>query len=289
MRLSIVTDELSADIETALELATGMGVGAVELRGIGEGRFPQVDSFWQARVPELIEEAGVSVAALSPGLFKIPYPFSPSASTRILRWEDAMLFRRHQDADALVRRHLEELLPAAIEAAQQVGTKTIVAFSFDRVDAAVGPMPDAAVDVLRDAAATVGLAGLSLAIEVEHVCYGDTARRTADIVERVDHPALGINWDPANAYRAGDDLPFPDGYAAVRNHVRHVHFKDAWTDPASGHREFVINGVIDWKGQIAALRDDGYDGFVSVETHARPKIEMTRRTVERVRELGVDQ
>lgn len=283
----MVTDELSADLETALELARSMGLGAVELRGIERQRYPRVDDFLRARVPELIAEAGLSVAALSPGLFKIPYPRTPPPDTRILRWEDATLFRRHRDAEALVREHLEELLPATIEAAHELGAPTIVCFSFDRADADPGALPDAALDVLRDAAQTVGDAGLTLAIEVEHVCYGDTGAHTAEIAERVGHPALGINWDPANAYRGGDERPYPDGYAAVRELVRHVHFKDARTNPQTGRREFVTEGVIDWSGQFEALKVDGYTGYVSVETHARPKIEMTRRFVERARELGV--
>jgi sugar phosphate isomerase/epimerase len=286
MRLSVVTDEVSADLETALELVLSMGVNAVELRGIGEQRYPAVDEFWQVRTRELIGEAGVSVAALSPGLFKIPYPVRPDQQTRILRWEDAGVFRRHREADALVRRHLEELLPQAISAAQELGAPTIVCFSFDR-SGGNKQIPDLAIDVLRDAARQVGEAGLTLAIEVEHVCYGDSARRTAEIVQRVDHPALGVNWDPANAYKGGEERPYPDGYAAVRDHVRHVHFKDAWTDPSTAVRHFGLDGVIDWKGQIAALADDGYEGFVSVETHARPKVDATRRTVQRARDLGV--
>jgi sugar phosphate isomerase/epimerase len=43
--------------------------------------------------------------------------------------------------------------------------------------------------------------------------------------------------------------------------------------------------VIDWTGAIAALHADGYAGYVSVETHVRPKVEGSRRTLERVQQL----
>ena len=31
-------------------------------------------------------------------------------------------------------------------------------------------------------------------------------------------------------------------------------------------------GDIDWRGQLTALRRDGYDGFYTIETHFRPKV-----------------
>ena len=287
MKLSILTDEVSADPETAIELAKMWGVQAVELRGIGEQRYPNVSPFWRARVPELVRESGLPVAALSPGLFKIPYPHTPAPEMRILRWEDAMVFGRYSSADAFVRSHLEELLPATIEAAKELGARVIVCFSFDRGHEvpADAPVPDAVVDVLREAARKVGEAGLTLAVEAEHICWGDTGVRTAELVRRVGHPALGINWDPANAYRAGEDHPYPEGYAAVRDLVRHVHYKDAATDARTGVRGFVFDGVVDWAGQISALKRDGYQGYISVETHVRPKVESARRSVERLRAL----
>lgn len=287
MKLSILTDEVSADLETSLELAQTWGLEAIELRGVGEQRYPDVSEFWKVRVPELIQESGLSVAALSPGLFKIPYPFSAPSDTRILRWEDYMLFQRFRNAEALVKYHLETLLPMSIQAARLLKTDTIVCFSFDRghdVDPET-PVPEPVVEVLGEAARKVGQAGLTLALEVEHICWGDTGLRTAQLVERVSHPALGINWDPANAFRAGEDRPYPDGYSAVRPFVKHVHFKDAGIDKHRGERRFVYDGVVDWEGQLSALKQDGYEGYLSIETHVRPKVEMARRTIERVRHL----
>lgn len=285
MKLSVVTDEVSADLETALELAREWSLDGVELRGIGQQRYPGVSLFWQARVPELLDEFGLPAVALSPGLFKIPYPAPPPAATRVLRWEDAMVFKRQTNAEALVRYHLEELLPATIAAAKALGNPIIVAFSFDRGESvpATAPVPEAVIDALKDAAAQVEAAGLTLAIEVEHICWGDTGERTAELVRRIGSPAVGINWDPANAYRAGADHPYPDGYEAVKDLIRHVHYKDAGIDPATGHRGFVFDGKVDWPAQIAALLRDGYDGYMSIETHVRPKVEMARRSLERVR------
>lgn len=79
-------------------------------------------------------------------------------------------------------------------------------------------------------------------------------------------------------------MPFPDGYAAVRSHVRNVHFKDVRTWP-DGRWEIAEQGGVDWAGQIAALRADGYAGAVAVEPHLAPSVASTRRALARLREL----
>lgn len=287
MKVSIITDEVSADFETALELAQGWGMDAVEIRGIGEQRYPMLPKFLLDRIPELAEESKLKVSAISPGLFKIPFPVPARKETRILRWEDAMMHDRYTKGEELVRYHLEEMLPASIKAAKQLGAEIIICFSFDRgheVEAG-SPVPQGVIDVLKDAALMVEQAGLTLAVEVEHICWGDNGERTAKIVEKVGSSSIGINWDPANAYRSGEERPYPDGYQWIRNHLRHVHFKDAKTDPLTGERGFVFDGVVDWQGQISALVRDGYKGYISVEPHVRPKLAMAQLSIERLRKL----
>ena len=278
-----MTDEVSADLETMLEVTSGWGLDGVELRGIGEDRYPAVSDLSRLRVPSLVRDWNMQVAAISPGLFKIPTPLLPAPETQILRWEDASVSARHRAAEAVVVAHLEQLLPMSVRAALELGAQTIVCFSFDRGPGdPAGPAPDLVIEVLRQAAVQAGAAGLTLALEVEHVCWGDISTRALNIVERVGHPALGINWDPANAYRAGEDRPFPEGYDRVRDLVRHVHYKQASTLP-DGTRGFTPQGQIDWQGQVDALVRDGYDGWITVEPHVKPKVEGARAAVQQLR------
>ena len=84
-------------------------------------------------------------------------------------------------------------------------------------------------------------------------------------------PALRAIWDPGNDYVSGG-VPYPDGYRAVLPYIVHVHVKDAAVeDPATGLTRWACigTGEVDYAGQIAALRRDGYRGALSVETHWR--------------------
>jgi sugar phosphate isomerase/epimerase len=89
----------------------------------------------------------------------------------------------------------------------------------------------------------------------------------AQVLAMVDHPAVGLVWDPANASILGE-TPFPDGYAAIpRGRIAHVHAKDCVVADHKPTWGPVGEMALDWRGQIAALRRDGYDGWVSLETH----------------------
>ncbi len=107
-------------------------------------------------------------------------------------------------------------------------------------------------------------------MENEAACCLKTGADAAEVVERINSPALSIVWDPGNAFLAGE-TPYPNGYSAVRNYVEHVHVKDAVV-LANGKRKFVVvgEGQVDYKGQFAALKTDGYSGYISLETHYRP-------------------
>lgn len=282
MKISLVTDEISADPETAIELGVEWGIRDFELRGFYTDRVPNLSAYQKERLQEILATYEASIIAISPGLFKIPYPVA-SREQASLAWMDQAMFRGWQSLHDEVKYHCEELLPASIEFAQALGVKFIVSFSFQRGKQPPGPAPDEVKEILRNGAEQVGAAGMQLLIEVEDEFWADTGQRTAALVESIDHPALGVNWDPGNAFMAGE-TPYPDGYHAVRPWVKHVHFKDAELD-SQAQRRYVLRGQIDWAGQIKALAADGYAGYISIETHLRPKVKAAREEVEIVRRL----
>ncbi len=99
----------------------------------------------------------------------------------------------------------------------------------------------------------------------------------------VGEAGLGVNWDPGNAFEAGD-VPFPNGYEAIQEYVQHVHFKDAVRQP-DGSVGYALQGDIDWAGQIRALHEADYQGFVSVEPHLQPKVAAARTLTARLKQL----
>jgi sugar phosphate isomerase/epimerase len=282
MNVSIVTDEVSSDPETAFEVISSWGVKNVELRGIGDQRYPRISDYWHYRLPRLLDEFGLQVIAISPGLFQIEPPGRPRRPMAFNRGGDMRIVRDELEAEARRDEHINKLLPASIEAAHKLGAKSIICFAFfSRSDHTESdPVPEEAVQIIRYATEKVAAAGLTLNVEVS-----EPSRRCGDLVKRVNHPAFGVNWDPGAAFQGGEDLPYPDGYQLLRPWVRHVHFKDVQVDPSTGERAVVVDGAIDWRGALRALEADGFDGYISVDTHRRPKVDSTHRMLRRLRGL----
>jgi sugar phosphate isomerase/epimerase len=282
MKLAVVTDELSDDLETALELAADMGLRHVELRGVGGRRVPRLDSYWRRRLPQLLARFRMQVAAISPGLFKIPLPAPVPEGFQVLRWQDREESARERRQEALFTDHRTALLEESLALAQELDCRIVVTFGVVKTPGTT-PVPPAVVEALADAARRAERAGIVLALENEHICWADTGARTAALVRQIGSPALRVNWDPGNALAAGE-RPYPDGYAAVRGLVAHVHVKDA-RRVTPDTVEWTTEGDIDWAGQLRALREDGYDGTLSIETHVRPKIAGVRATLQRLQEV----
>jgi L-ribulose-5-phosphate 3-epimerase len=116
------------------------------------------------------------------------------------------------------------------------------------------------IGTLADAALA---AGVVLALEI----HGDlmaTGARSRELLDRIAHPAVRINYDTANVEHYGgvsavDDLP------GVVDLVANVHLKDScggkgeWDFPAIG------DGHVDFGRVLEILRAGGYEGPYSVE------------------------
>jgi len=121
-------------------------------------------------------------------------------------------------------------------------------------------------DRLRWLADAAGGQGLMLLLETGQ----ETANCLRALLEELNHPALGVNFDPANMilYAKGDPV------AAVRmlgTWIKHVHVKDAvrtkqpgtwgtevpWGEGEVGSQEF-----------LTALKEIGYTGALAIEREA---------------------
>ncbi len=285
MKISIVADELSNDPETAFELGLEWGVDAFELRGVFDRRAPRIEPHLRRRLIRAVRQFGVSITAVSPGLFKIPLP-GPAPDRSNLGWMNKSLDLAWSQAHRLLADHIDNLVPETIDFASEVGARMLIVFSFERRGDGSAGVPPAAVEALARAGEAAARAGMTLAIETEEGHFANTGSRTAALVRAIGLDNVGVNWDPANALIDGD-VPYPDGYLAVRPHLKNVHFKDVEVD-ADGRWRIVDKGGVDWLGQIAALARDGYDGAIAIEPHLSPSIASCRRALHRLRSLISD-
>ena len=258
--LGIVSDEIATDFRTAVRHGLSWGITRYEIRCLTSGRVPDVDpAEWEDAVAA-VREHGLTITALSPGILK-----------------------HSLDRSGDLEKEVRETLPRTIGLARQCGAPLIIVFGVQRRKAEAAGDHGRVVDLLRRAAETAALAGMKIAIENEPGFHCDTGAATRKMIDEAGSPALGANWDPCNAFGT-DELPYPDGYAAIRPVILNVHAKDT----ARGSLIQCVpigEGAIDWAGQIGALVADRIVPHVTIETHCLPLVEQSGKNVRTLRAL----
>jgi sugar phosphate isomerase/epimerase len=260
LELGIVSDEITNDFGAALQHGLSWGIHRYELRCLTSGRVPSVTPEEQRAVRSLIRDHGVSITALSPGMFK-----AQLSNTKAIEHE------------------LTEVLPATLELAWHLACPMIIVFGFQREAGEPADRYHRAVEYMTRAAEIAGRAGVRIAIENEPGFWCDTGVNTRTLIQAAGSASLGANWDPCNAFGT-DEIPYPAGYAAIKDVIVNVHVKDT-SRGALIQCVPVGEGAIDWQGQINALVEDRLVPHVTIETHCLPLVENSRRNVEILREM----
>jgi sugar phosphate isomerase/epimerase len=257
LRLAAITDEFSPDLETALRAMAGVGMRGAELRVIGGRNVIDLDNAQIDRARALVEQHGLEVIGIASPVLKCVLPDAPALDASF-----------QQDMFGVDRPFADQpkLAARAFEIAERTGARLIRVFSYWRT---VDPPAcrDRIAAALHELAENASRRGLIVALENEHACNIGTGAEAGALIRTIDHPALKLLWDPANALVAGE-IPYPDGYRALpADRIVHVHAKDCVVQnhkPAWGP---VGERDVDWRGQIDALLRDGYAGWISLETH----------------------
>ena len=115
---------------------------------------------------------------------------------------------------------------------------------------------------------------MCLGLENEAACYVGTAGHTRRFLDMLGCDRVKAIWDLANHVQdpQSEGVPtFPDGYVLVKDDIVHMHVKDAVVKPdGSRPNVFMGMGQCHWPEQLQALKDDGYTGYISLETHVNP-------------------
>ena len=241
MKLAIITDEIDQDLAVALDLVARHGFGGVEIRSVWNRTPDELDAALCARIRDATHAAGVEVVAFDSPAMKTAFP---------------------RDAAALERARTS--LARAVEQASILGARFVRIFSFYRDG---DPDPAAAGACLRSILERVDLDGTQLLLETGTRTNTATSAHTETCLQQLEGLPVGVLWDPGNSAFSGlEPDPFPRGYELLRDRIAHVHVKD----PAgTAYYTRLGEGDVPWEAIVSSLASDGFDGYLSLETHWR--------------------
>jgi sugar phosphate isomerase/epimerase len=237
--LSGFADEIAPELTVQCDLLRRLGMRHVELRSAWDVNVLDLDDAQLRTVRDVLSRYGITVSAIGSPIGKIYLD---------------------DDFDAHCAR-----MEHAADVAALLGVRYIRMFSFFlRAGDDPARHRDAVLHRLTALTRIAEKRDVVLVHENEKDIYGDVPARCLDLVESVGSDHLRLTWDPANFVQVGC-APFDDGYALLRPHLAYVQIKDA----VAGTGVVVPAGQGD--GQVLetlrALKDDGFDGYVSLEPH----------------------
>ena len=237
--LSGFADEISADPGEQLATLAAESIAHLELRSVWSTNVADLDGAQVARFAKALEDGGVAVSEIGSPVGKI-------------------------DVSAPLEPELERLRRVAA-VASELGASLVRVFSFF-VPAADPPVRYRQQVIDRMAALTqVALEhGLVLAHENEKGIYGDRPERCADLLAAIGSPALRATFDAANFVQCGVK-PHTEAYPLLRPYLVYLQVKDALA--ATGEVVPAGQGDGQVRETLAALRDAGFAGYVSLEPH----------------------
>lgn len=242
IKLAFITDEATQDLTEAIAFAKEHGFQGVELRSVADTPIDRIDHATLRTYKRMLDDAGLTVCNLASSFFKCLPSQAEEEYDKLIRLCDA--------ADILECDTIRGFVFFA-EGEPRITDEMIVLFA-------------PAVEILRRRNKT-------LLLEADPSVNTTNHAALASFLDRLNCPEVGAIYDPGNdIYDMYREVPYPDGYNAVKHHIRHVHIKDAVRN-AQDEPECVCIGTgwVDYPGLIRALSDDGYDRWMSLETHYR--------------------
>ena len=220
--------------------AADLGYDGVEIRGVADEMYaPRIYNFTDAK----IESAKAHFAKRN-----LDIPMLTSGA--------AVLGRASFDA---VKKEIEEYCVLA----EKLGVKYVRVLMEETPDPVIVPDFEYCVKCYRELCAIAEGYGVTLLTETNgFLANSGVCRR---FMETVGAPNMGLIWDVHHPYRFFNEAP-ADTVANIGKYIKHVHFKDS-VKGSNGKITYMLTGYGDFpfEDAIAALKEIGYDGYLSYE------------------------
>ena len=268
MKLGVITDGISRDLAEAISVMNEYELHYAELQYIEDKEVGDLSISEMRRTRQLLKAHDKNVSCISRHLFA------------------GMIVGNTKPGSPLHNMHMDAL-KRCIEMAQDLncplvrimtGKKEAILWGSggaEKWNVAHGAW-DAQLELIGPAVEVARSEGMQLVVETGNgtmVNSAFTGRKLIDDLGAKD--VLQVLWDPANNCWAHEEA-YPTGYNELRDgYIGHIHIKDVQVDTPRAHLEVKVMG----EGQLApqfhpmaqALRADGYEGVISLESVYRPE------------------
>lgn len=265
MKLGVITDGISKDLEHALTVMKETGLEYAELQFVWDKEIGDQTPEEIQKIKALITQYEVKVPCITRHNF-VGLPVMTTTS------EDEAYQKHFAGLTRCI--HIAKELGAGLVRVMSY-RKEMIIFGYNGAEQWVAST-GAWDKLLKLMEAPVKLAedeGITLAVETGNnsmITSGYLARK---FIDDLGSKHLKVIWDIPNTLYC-TDIPYPDGYEEIKDHIGHIHIKDCKADISRATVQFCPLGEGDMAPYLEdiakALKKDNYQGVISLESVYRP-------------------
>lgn len=241
----------NSPLQDCLAIAKDAGFDGIELSLNEAGPLSLSTTEAEAhKVREQVQDAGLEIAGLATGLY---WSHSMTSDSPVERAKAMDICRKQLELAALLGTDTILVIPGA------VGVDFIPGFPVVDYDKAYDRALEAISSLSRDARAV----DVSIGIENVWNKFLLSPLELRDFIDRIGSPYVGSYLDIGNVVQSG----YPEQWVKILgSRIKRVHLKD-YRRQAGGLHGFVdlLAGDTDYPAVVGALRQIGYNGFVTAE------------------------
>lgn len=265
MKLGVITDGISRDLEHALQVMKEFNVEYGDLQFVWDKEIGDQTPEEIQKIKALLTQYNVKVPCITRHNF-VGLPIKTT-----------------EPEDEAYQKHFEGL-KRCIKIAKELGTdmvrvmsgrKEMIIFGYNGAEkwvASTGSWDR----LLKLMEAPVKLAedeGITLAVETGNNAMITSAWLGKKLIDDLGTKHLKIIWDIPNTLYC-TEVPYPDAYEEAKDYIGHIHIKDCVSNISRATVRFCPLGDGDMapylEGIAAALKRDNYQGVISLESVYRP-------------------
>ena len=258
MKIGVITDCFQKTHEEGIKKAAELGLGGVQIYATTGEFSPALSVEQKAEYKKLLQNNGLVVSALCGDMGGYGFEIAEDNADRVEKTKG--------------------IIDLAVEFGTSVVTTHIGVIPEDKAH----PRYKIMLDALTECGIYAKERGVTLAIET-----GPEKAKTLLAFLQDTKGGVGVNLDPAN-FTMVTNQDAVEAVYLLKDYIVHTHAKDGvildlTQDPAAVYHAFAVGGVdalnacagfkevplgqggVDWKGYLKALKEIGYQGFLTIE------------------------
>ncbi len=243
---AVISDEISQDIDKAVEMAAMFKLEGIEIRSVFGKDIHELNEAERNKIFTTIRAENMVIPCLATPIFKCQI-------------DDDEQFKKNID-----------ILKKSIKIAQEWNVNMIRGFTFWKKENFEEVLPKI-IEKISTVIPLLQENNILMVIESDPHTNTNSTQKLKMLLDQLNSKWIKALWDPANNIYVEDaERPYPESYETIKEYIGHIHVKDAIRNSQGNVDSCCIEtGEVNWTKIIRRLITDNYNGFLSLETHYR--------------------